>query len=100
MRHVIALLVLLLTGATGVARAEDGRWVAGLGFSQVNVTCVRTYTCSPRKKVTLSADQKIVSTPSQRVSGVCASGIGPLARCSQCTTNPPNESCTWEVVKK
>jgi hypothetical protein len=100
MRPAIRLSMLFLVGSAGVANADAGKWVAGLDFTRVNVTCTRSYRCSPGKKVTLSADQKIVSTPSQRVSGVCASGIGPLARCSQCTTNPPNESCTWEVVKK
>lgn len=98
MRPVLLFMVLMPSAVA--ARAEDGRWIAGLDVVQSNITCMRTYRCAPLRPVKLAQDEKIVSTATQRVAGVCARGIGPLTSCTQCLTNPPKERCTWQVVKK
>lgn len=100
MRPVIGLLMLLLGGAAGSARAEDGRWIRAWDIIQVNAGCTQSYRCVPARPVKLATDERIVSASSRRIWGVCAAGIGPFARCTQCITNPPQQKCTFKVVKK
>jgi hypothetical protein len=94
---ILAAIAWAAVGVTAV-KAEVGAWsTEDTIFTQVNVFCIRNYICGPAEDVLYSADQRIVSTSSKPVRGVCSADGGPADSCNVCLTNPPTEKCEWHL---
>ena len=88
----IALMALLTVQGSGT-----GVWVPSETFAQANVACMRVYTCRPSQSLMIGADQRVATTPPERVWGVCDAGGGDISSCNVCRTNPPVTPCRWWV---
>lgn len=96
-------LAFVFYGLSCIALASDeqtGIWSPDSTFAQLNVACVRTYTCGPSDAEMYSADQKIVASGPRQVTGVCSAGDGPVGSCNVCLTNPPSDPCKWHLERR
>ena len=104
-RLPLAISVFALGASTTAVTADDGMWAPSSAITQIEQACMRVYTCTPPLSVTTyRTNQKIVSTTSRTVFGVCSAGDSPSERsrvgsCSVCLTTPPADRCEWHIEK-
>jgi hypothetical protein len=98
MKPIVLSITLFITSLvpSGVI-AEEGIWVPESNFAQVNVACIRTYTCTPKTDVMYGGEKKLVHSEPRLVTGVCNVGGGPADSCNECMTTPPSETCEWHL---
>jgi len=106
MRRLLFAISALVLGISATAvTADDGMWTPSSAITQIEQACMRVYTCTPPLSVTTyRTNQKIVSTGSRTVFGVCSAGDSPSERertssCNICLTTPPAERCEWRIEK-
>lgn len=92
MRFLELLPILLIVSLAQADIRDSGKWVPSDSFIQINIACVRAYSCEPKKSYMHSKSQKMVRTKTQSVKGVCSTGGGAINAC-QCITAPPSNRC-------
>jgi len=105
MRRLYLSIMAFFAGVSATAVvAADGIWTPAPMFAQVELACIRQYTCVVPLSVRFNSNQRVVSTPERTVYGICSAGdnvpLGsPKDACNVCLTNPPPDRCEWHIEK-
>ncbi len=102
MRHVFSVFIgcMIIAMFIQPALTEEGVWSPQDRFMQINVGCMRVYTCGPEAAIMHSAEKDVSSSAPKESFGVCSAGGGAIDACNVCLTTPPAEKCEWHLIDK